>query len=439
MFKNSSVIFGGQSVTALMGLISLSFAARTLGTEKLGVFALIQSFILIIDRLVNFQSWQAIIKFGADFLKQDKKEDFKSLVKFCTILDAAAAFTGAILAAVIVYVIGSWKGWQHQTIYAAIIYSLWILFDIKGTAVGLLRLFDKFKLISTANITAATLKLILAAVAYMLSANLLIFVAIWAVSGLAESILLIWAGWYLVYKKTGDNFLKAKLSITAKDKTIWKFAWSTNLHLSVRQISGEVDVLIIGAILGSALTGIYKIAKQFAWGLAILVEPIYQAIYPELAHLAAEKRFSDLKHTIVRTAAIAGGVSLLIWIVSVIFGKWILRIAAGEEFVSAWGVMIIFMFAFVIWDFAFCLSAGLLAVGRAGVVLLVQTIAFAVFLPTLYLLLISVGLMGAAIAQVVYYAVYLLFTFLFFVKYISVTKQPVSLRTNNYAMIFEKE
>lgn len=419
IFKNASVLLGGGTIAGLMGLISLSLAARTLGAEKLGVFALIQSYVLLIDRLMNFQCWQAVIKFGAEYLSQGKKEDFKSLVKFCTILDAATAAIGTFTAIAVIYILSRWKGWQQQTVYAAVAYSFWMLLNLRGTATGLLRLFNRFRLISTTMITAAFLKLILAVTAYMFSGSLLVFVIIWVAAGATESILLLLAGWQQVYKATGANFLKAKVSTIMKDKTIWKFVLSTNLHLSVRLASRELDVLITGAILGPAMTGIYKIARQFAWILASLIEPIYRAIYPELAHLAAEKRFSDLKHTATRAAILTGSVSLLIWLVFVVFGRWILSIAAGEEFRQAWSVMVIFMFAFVIWGFAFCLSAGLLAIGRAGRILLVQIIAFIVFSPALYLLLTTIGLVGAAAAQVIYFAVYLLFMLLFFAKYIS--------------------
>jgi O-antigen/teichoic acid export membrane protein len=431
LFKNASVLFGGSSIAGLMGLTSLSLAARALGVEKLGVFAIIQSYVLIIDRLMNFQCWQAIIKFGADFLKQDRKEDFKSLAKFCTILDAATAAIGTLIAIVIVYTLGRWKGWQQQTIYAAVAYSFWILFNLRGTAIGLLRLFNKFRLISTAMMTAAFFKLILAAFAYKFSGSLLIFVIIWVIAGIAESVFLLFAGWRQVYRETGDNFLKAKLSAIAKNKTIWKFVLSTNLNQSVRLASREMDVLITGAVLGAAATGIYKIARQFAWVLVHLIEPISQVIYPELAHLAAEKRFSDMKHVIARTAVITGSASLLIWLGSIVFGKWILSIAAGAEYVQAYNVMIIFMFALVMWGFSSYLSVGLLALGRAGKVLLVEITAFVVFLPSLYLLLTTIGLFGAAVAQVIYFAVYSLFMLLFFVKYISIMERDLSAGADN--------
>jgi O-antigen/teichoic acid export membrane protein len=416
MFKNASVLFSGKTVAGLMGLISISLAARTLGPTKLGVFALIQSYATIIDRLANFQCWQAMIKFGADFLKQGRKDDFKSLAKFCMLLDAATAVAGTAISILIICILGKWKGWQQETIYTAVIYSFCILLDLHGTPVGLLRLFNKFKLISAAAVAGAFLKLVLAVFAYMLSGSLMVFAAIWVAAWLAESVFLLFTSWQQVNKKADGNFLKAKLSNIVKDKSLWKFVLSTNINQSVRLASREFDVLITGAILGTTSTGIYKIARQFASILASLIEPVYQAIYPELAHLAAEKRFSDLKHTAAKTAVIAGSASLLVWLVWALFGRWILSIAAGEEFRRAWGVTVVFMFAFVIWGFAFCLPAGLLALGRAGKILLVQTIALVVFLPTLYLLLTSIGLIGAAAAQVVYFVVYSLFMLLFFIK-----------------------
>ena len=422
MFKNASVVFGGRTVTGLMGLASISLAARALGVEKLGVFAMIQAYIIIADKLLNFQCWQAIIKFGADFLKQNKKEELKSLAKFCTILDAATAVVGTVLAAVIVYFFGNWKGWQQQTIYAVMLYSLRILFNLQGTPTGLLRLFDKFKLIAAATITAATLKLILSVLGYLYSGNLMTFVIIWLSASIVESLFVLIAGWWQINRNIGGNFLAAKLGIMARDKHLWKFVLSTNLNQSVQLASIEIDTLVIGAMLGTAATGIYKIAKQFTVILAQLVEPVYQAIYPEMSHLAAEKRFTELKHIVAKTAIITGSATLLIWFGFILFGKWILNITAGAEYVQGWSVMIIYMFAYVIWGFSFPLPAGLLAIGKAGKCLLGQLIALAVFLPSIYLLAVNFGLIGATCAQIVFFVVYAVFMLLFFNKYTSALK-----------------
>jgi O-antigen/teichoic acid export membrane protein len=87
--------------------------------------------------------------------------------------------------------------------------------------------------------------------------------------------------------------------------------------------------------------------------------------------------------------------------------------------------MVIFMLAYVIWGFVFSLLAALLAFGKAGEVLLTQIIALVVFLPVLYLLLNSTGLIGAAVAQVIYFAVYAIFIVLFFIKCITVTNRKI--------------
>ena len=59
------------------------------------------------------------------------------------------------------------------------------------------------------------------------------------------------------------------------------------------------------------------------------------------------------------------------------------------------------------------------------------------FCRALYLLLTNIGLIGAAIAQVIYFAVYSLFMLLFFVKYIPIMERSTG--TNNFTIILEKE
>jgi len=242
------------------------------------------------------------------------------------------------------------------------------------------------------------------------------FVVIWVVAGILETAVLLLTAWYQVYKKTGGNFFRAKLGLVAKDKQIWKFVLSTNLNQSVKLASRELDVLIVGAVLGTAATGIYKIARQFAMIPAKLIEPMYQAVYMELAALAAEKRFSDLKHIAAKTTIIGGIATLSIWLLFVIFGRRILTILAGAGFEQAQGVMIVYMFAFVIWGLSFCLPAGLLAMGKAATCLIVSIAVQIVFLPALYLLLKSTGIIGAGIAQIISYVVYAGLMLLFFTK-----------------------
>ena len=98
LWQNAAVLLSGNLVSVLFDFVSLVVTARALGPTWFGVFVLIQTYVLVVDNLVNFQSWQAVIKYGADTLDEGDPDHFKSLIKFGTILDIASAIIATVIA-----------------------------------------------------------------------------------------------------------------------------------------------------------------------------------------------------------------------------------------------------------------------------------------------------------------------------------------------------
>ncbi len=98
LLKNAGTLLSGNVTAAILGFISLSIAARALGRSQLGVLALIQAYVMVVDRLVNFQSWQALIKYGAESMVQKDSGKLAGFVKLSTILDASSALIGSGIA-----------------------------------------------------------------------------------------------------------------------------------------------------------------------------------------------------------------------------------------------------------------------------------------------------------------------------------------------------
>ena len=74
LFKNSSILFSGNLWVSILGLASFALTAKALGTEQFGLLVLVTTYVLLIDKLVNFQAWRALIKFGSDPSKYTKKQ-----------------------------------------------------------------------------------------------------------------------------------------------------------------------------------------------------------------------------------------------------------------------------------------------------------------------------------------------------------------------------
>ena len=82
IFLNAGILASGSVISSLIGLVSFAFIARVLKSELFGVLALVQAYALIIDKVLNFQSWQAIIKYGSKSIIDDNIEELRDLLKF---------------------------------------------------------------------------------------------------------------------------------------------------------------------------------------------------------------------------------------------------------------------------------------------------------------------------------------------------------------------
>jgi len=397
--RNAGILVGGSAAASVLDLGSVALTARALGAEQFGVIALIKTYAFIVERLLTFQSWQALIKYGAERLERGEREDFKRLVKFGTLLDAATAVASAAIGALAVVWVGRWRGWAPEVIGMASLYSLTNLFSLRSTPTAVLRLFDRFNRFAAQEVIASACKLIAVAVAYWRGAGLWTFVIIWAATAVGSKLLLVAAGWIELRARGFRGVLSASLrGLSVRCEGLWKFVWMTNLNASLKVPLKEADLLLVGGLLGLAPAGVYKIAKQCAHSVSDLATPLYHAIYPELAKLWAKADLRGMKRLVFRSGVTAGTGALLLWIVVLMVGTQVLPAVFGPDFAGAQTVLVWYLLGVVMDMGTLSLAPALLAAGRPGWQFRIDVVSAGVYLLVLWVLIGSAGLVGAGMA-----------------------------------------
>jgi O-antigen/teichoic acid export membrane protein len=407
LIKNAGILLSGDFIASIISLVSMALTARVLGPEGFGIIALIQAYITIVDRLVNFQSWQAIIKYGSDALANNEEDSIKGLIKFGLVLDITTALLGAIIAAGAVQIVGPYMGWGYETINYAIVYSFVILFNIEGTPTAILRLYDQFSQFSYVRVIQAVYKFLGVVIAFYFSAGLFEFVVIWISAQLLGYLLLLLFAYFELVKRGLTGFYYASIkSILKKYDEMWGYVWTTNLHGTVRMASLRLDTLIVGSVLGNAAAGYLKVAKQFAGILSKFTGPLYKSIYPELTKLWSNKEYADFKRLILISGLLAGFGAILIWVSFLIFGKYILILTVGKSYIESYSVLILYMFAINLSIFTFPLTPGMLAMGypRYSFYAILGSTLF--YFAILYPCLLQFGVKGVGIGYIVFYIVW---------------------------------
>ncbi|NLK12427.1 MAG: oligosaccharide flippase family protein, partial [Candidatus Phytoplasma sp.] len=317
----------------------LAIILNMLGTEKYGIIVLIQAYALTIDQLLNFQSWQAFIKFGAEALENKNTQEFKQLLKQGTILDISTAFLGTIVAVLLIDIIGAFLGWNSIVVEYSKIYSFSILFHFSGIPTGVLRLYSRFRLISYQKITVAIIKLISLLVAYFFNVDFIAIIWINLICDIIGHILLVIILNIVLIKNGMKGWWNQKLNI---NKEFFSFAIWSNLSSTLTLPSKQMDVFITSTVLSLEMVGVYKVFKQISSILSRLINPIYQSVYPELANIVAKKQY---KQAVKTSAKISVMISIFIIPMIALGGLtspiW-LKIFFGEGVSNYWVYFVIF-------------------------------------------------------------------------------------------------
>jgi O-antigen/teichoic acid export membrane protein len=398
--RNVGWLLGGRGFAGVVSLAYLAIAARAMGPDRFGSFTLILTYGQLIANLVQFQSWKGVIRFGALHLAEDRPDRLARLTGFTATLDLASALIGAALAVVGVHLAAPLLHWSAQEQNRAALFGAVLLLSTGATATGMLRLFDRFDLLTLTEAVAPLVRLVGAIGVWALGGGVVAFLTVWAIAALAQAI----AGWAAVIAIHGSRLSfgrSAFAGAVAENRKLWRFMLQTNLSNSLSLFWLQTGTLAVGAVAGPAAAGGFRIADRLAKGIAKPVETITRALYPELARLVASNDRATLIAVFKRITWIAASLALVLVVIAGVGGSLILSLIAGRQFAFAHVYLFLLAIAAAIDLSGFALEPFHNAHGRAGRVLRSRAVGAGVYALLLAVLLPTVGAIGAAIAAIV--------------------------------------
>jgi O-antigen/teichoic acid export membrane protein len=185
LLQNAGWLLSGTAIATALGLGGTVLKARALGPELFGVLAVIAAYVAIMERLATFQPGLALIKYGAEALRQDRPDEFMGLVKVSILLDLIGAVSGMVIAVLGALVLADRWGWygtpnagggvsgpDSQISYMAAVLSTGIAFSLTGTPNGVLRLLDRFHMLTVQMVLTASLALVGTTIVYIAGGGL---------------------------------------------------------------------------------------------------------------------------------------------------------------------------------------------------------------------------------------------------------------------------
>lgn len=398
LLKNSSYLGASRIIAAVAAVATLAFTGRGLGVTLFGLLILIHSYAQAASSLAKFQSWQVIVRYGGQGLAAGRPEDFKVATGFAFGLDIVSGIVGMLLAMAVLPLIGGWFGIPDQYMTFAIIYCTVIPTMQAMTPGGVLRTLDRFDLVAWQGVTYPIARMVLAGIAFALDAPFVAYLAIWYVTDLGGDLYLWWLTWRELKRRGMTDSMRPKLNPHPL-KGAWRFAIRVNLTSSLTAAWGPIARLLVGGLLGPASAAIYMVAATLADSAQKPSDLLTRAFYPEVMRMdVATKRPWKL---MLRGSALAAMFGLIALAVGLVAGDPIIRLVFGEEFASAYPVLIVLMLAPFLIMISFPLPPMLYAVDRDDAPLTARIVGTVIYFAIVAPLSWQYGVTGAALAFVI--------------------------------------
>ncbi|WP_308517168.1 lipopolysaccharide biosynthesis protein [Sphingomonas flavescens] len=397
LLKNTSYLGASKIVAAVCGVATLALAGRGLGVLLFGTLILITSYVKAVSGIAKFQSWQLIVRYGGHGLSQGDPEHFKVATGFAFALDVVSGIGGMLVAVILLPFIGNWVGISPQYLWLGMAYCALLPIMTSATPDGVLRVLDRFDLISWSGTLSPIVRAVLAAIAFATGASFPVYVAIWFATDLIGNLY----PWYLGWRELRRNGLLDGIRPTLRPAALegaWRFAIDVNLASSVQAVWGPIGRLVVGGLLGPAGAALFRVASTLADSAQKPADLLGKAFYPEIMRmdLTSKKPWKLM----LRGTALVSAVAVLAILILLVGGKPLMVLLFGKDFAGAYVPLVIMMIIPLLGIFSFPLAPMLYALGRSDGPLKAKLLGSALFFITIAPLSWRWDVIGAAVALV---------------------------------------
>jgi len=343
LFTNSFWALAGDSFSSIINLVITIVLIHLIGDKGYGTLVLAQSYMLVMDVILNVQCWKSVIQYGQNALVKKNKKDFYSYIKLGCTLDLSTALIGGVVSFFLAGFVGSIFNWSSELIWCSRVFSFTIFSHFSGTTTAILRLLNKFNLVAYQKVISAIIKLtaLLSIFLFQDSLSLSSAVVIYAITDIIGNLLLVVFAFYSFSREYRIKELLLSENPTDSKSFIQFTLWGTLSDIVDVPIN-YFDVFIL-SFLGEELVAVFKVFKQFVSILSKLTTPIYQAIMPQFSSLSAQgkKEFAYSIVLKIRNAIlmVIGPVSFIIGVTSPLW----LKLLYGSLYSSHWYILLLYL------------------------------------------------------------------------------------------------
>lgn len=405
--RNAAMILGSRLTFGLVNLGTNALIVRAFGLTELGIVLLLQVYVRLFTDIVKFDSWQAVLTFGAREQEAGNPDRLRRLLGFTLGVDVVSVSLGVICAILFVPWAADIFEWPPEVTGFAPIFALSVFFLVQGTPNGILRLVDRVDILAIQFALNATIRFLGVGAVALLGGGVYGIALAWFAANVLSGVLPMIFAWRearargmvpcfdIGWHRIGRHF-----------EGIWKFLVFSNLSSSLSFIYFSGTVTFVGGAVGPAAAATLQIAQQFAVSLSRPARILSPLISPELAKLAATGDWATFARLIQRQLLVMAAVLTVFGAVLFLVLGFIVETVYGPELSADIRLFQILILASLLVMTTFSFEPAMLSANKPAMLLSLRAGAALIYVASSLALLPSQGIYafgyGFLISQTAY-------------------------------------
>jgi O-antigen/teichoic acid export membrane protein len=293
-------------------------------------------------------------------------------------------------------------GWDHHIELAALAFTAVMILSPRSTAIGLLRLHDRFGLGAAGDAVTPLARMIGALVTVAAGASVTGFLITWAAAEFVTVIMCWWAAAKVTgYRLRPIRLVQSVRQVPKDNPGIWHFISITNVGSTLSAGTRQIMVVPVGLVAGPSSAGAFRLAAQIGQAIAKSAQMLARSLFAELARVHVSQDHGELIRLFRATCIVTGTAGAIIILSLSLFGGEILALIAGDRFEGAHLLLLLLGMAAALDVAGIGFEPALLATGRASLSFRLTLVGTGTLVLLMIWLLPTYGVTGAACAMLI--------------------------------------
>ena len=401
MLRNVSWGLAGMGLPLLLGAVAIPFLLRNLGVESLGILTLVWALIGYFS-LFDFGLGRALTQQISVSLAADNSKDVPALAKSGLLFTLVTGVAGGLLLAALAEPLGfQWLGiskpLQQSAAWSLLIAALGIPMTTATAGLGgILEAYGDFR-------TVNLLRMMLGIANFGLPVLCVLLVGpslSWIIASLIGARFVVLIGHLIFVNKRLPSGWRAMPVSKVQLRRLSSFgAWLTISNL-VSPLMVNADRFVISMVLGAEMVAYYTVPSEMLMRLLILPSALSAVLFPRLAGMLVSDQVNavSLYRQCLSWCAL---VMTPVCLATALLSRWGLSLWLGTDFADrSWQIVVCLAVGVWVNSLAFVPFAAIQAAGHAKVTAKIHMVELLGYVPLLFWVLSTFGLIGAALVWV---------------------------------------